>query len=107
MHISAESSLGERLKKKILGKTSWYKGAKKNHKNPTKKIKKTKIPNLNFSAPKKIKSLLFVPRTDSSKLTKMLREEELKLIEITNYREKNPVNERHSDLQDFVSEKPF
>ena len=88
LHRSAESSLGERLRKKIFEKTGWYKGTSKTHKNPTKKIKKRKIQNFNFSAPKKIKSVLFVPRTGSSKLTKMLREEELKLTEITKYRVK-------------------
>ena len=56
LHRSAESSLGERLKKKILGKTSWYKGARKTH-------KKLKTQNYKSSAPPKIKLLLFVPRT--------------------------------------------
>ena len=90
LHRSAESSLGERINKKLFEKTSWYKnGKKKTHKNPQKNVKKsTKIKYQKFNAPKKIKSVLFVPRTGSSKLSRMLREEELKLTEITNYRVK-------------------
>ena len=83
LHRSAESSLDARLKNKIYAKTSWFKNNKKaGAKKYTKKVKKNKMKN---SLALKVKSVIFVPRTPSSKLCKLLRAEEQRLAFITGY----------------------
>ena len=81
LHRSAESSLNARLKKKIFEKTSWLNRDQKVHKKIGKRKSKT-------GPATKIKSVIFVPRTPSSRLYKQLRAEELRLAEITGYRVK-------------------
>ena len=87
---SAKSSLADRIKKKIFEKTSWYR-EKKNF------LKKSaQIPGKKFSKKqkksdpqnKKIKAVLFVPRTERGELLSRLKEEEAKLTDITGYRVK-------------------
>ena len=102
LHRSAQSSLVSRLKKKITAKTSWYKprpktddcqsqapGPNQENKNKkTTKKDKNSQNSKNPSDPLKTRSVLFVPRTAFSKLTKMLRDEERKLSGITGYKVK-------------------
>ena len=89
LHRSAELSLDARLKNKIMGKSSWFKPKQKKAsfgaKKYTKKVKKEKS---KTSPSLKVKSVVFVPRTPSSKLAKLLRAEEQRLAVTTGYRVK-------------------
>ena len=85
LHRSAKSSLATRYKKKMFGKTSWYRN--KNNKT-TKKSKKSnnkKTENNNYL---EVKSVVFVPHTPGSELAKRLRNEESRVSSITGYRVK-------------------
>ena len=86
LHRSAKSSLTDRIKKKILEKTSWFKskGGQKKTASFSKNIKRKNTKSSSKSL--RVKSVLFVPRSNSSKLCKMLRAEEQKLASITGYR---------------------
>ena len=90
LYRSAKSSLADRIKKKIFEKTSWYREKKnflkKSAQNPGKKFSKKQ----KKSDPqnKKIKAVLFVPRTERGELLSRLKEEEAKLTDITGYRVK-------------------
>ena len=95
LHRSAKSSLGARNRKKILAKTKWYKTKRKTEENTerggeqrpaskgSKKKKEGEKPNY-----AKIRSLLFVPRTNGGELARRLRKEEENLAEMTGYRVK-------------------
>ena len=105
LHRSAESSLDARLKKKIFAKTSWFKNNKKAgaNKKYTKKVKKNKMKN---SLALKVKSVIFVPRTPSSKLCKLLRAEEQRLAVTTGYRVK--IQERNGiQLRRILCKRPI
>ena len=88
LYRSAKSSLAERIKKKVFEKTSWYREKRNFLKKGTgipgrKSFKRSKS-----TTQKKIKSVLFVPRTERGELLRRLREEESKLADITGYRVK-------------------
>ena len=85
LHRSAKSSLASRIKRKTLEKQNWFRPKRKNdHDNRTSKPKHKKKNNLK-TAPLKIKSVIFVPRTGSTALCKRLRAEEQNLSRITGY----------------------
>ena len=91
MYRSAASTMGVRVRKKLLEKTSWYKDRRKSvnededDRSVKDKLKKSKEGRV--SADKKggmikksaVKSIMFVPYTHGSKLAKRLREAEVKL----------------------------
>ena len=84
LHRSAQSTLGSRLKKKLTEKSSWFKGSKKAQpgvKNFTKSSHVTSA-----SQVPQVKTVMFVPRTNDSKLCKQLRVAEENLSRITGYR---------------------
>ena len=88
LYRSAKSSLAERIKKKVFEKTSWYR-EKRNFLKKGPRIPGRKSSKRSKSATqKKIKSVLFVPRTERGELLRRLREEETKLADITGYRVK-------------------
>ena len=95
VHRSSASTLLGRQKKRLTGKTSWYKAKKKENGERDLKNVKTKTSYRGTFAPKstnktelETKSLLFVPRTKGGELAKRLRTEEDTLAKITGYRVK-------------------
>ena len=82
LHRSAQSTLGARLKKKLTEKSSWFKGKKKAQPG----VKKFKKRITNASQVPQVKTVMFVPRTNDSKLCKQLRAAEENLAQVTGYR---------------------
>ena len=87
LHRSAKSSLTARYRKKMFGKTSWYKNNNKNKIQKNHKTRKNQklYENNNML---EVKSVLFVPHTPGSELAKRLRKEEERVSRVAGYRVK-------------------
>ena len=82
LHRSAQSTLEARIKKKLTEKSAWFKGNSKKGSFRSKKHKN--IPKKSQNP--RVVTVMFVPRTNNSKLCKILRAEEEKLTQITGYK---------------------
>ena len=87
LHRSAKSSLTARYRKKMFGKTSWYKNNNKNKIQKNHKTRKNQKLNENNNM-LEVKSVLFVPHTPGSELAKRLRKEEERVSKVAGYRVK-------------------
>ena len=89
LHRSAAASLKSRIKRKVFEKVQWFRGPKNKkeiHKKSTNNTRNKRPSNKPVST--KVKSVMFVAHSPSSKLVKLLRKEEHNLSVITGYRVK-------------------
>ena len=97
IYRSAQSTLVQRCRKKLMEKTTWYKKRKRGEQEDEDKEKEIGVKPKRFKNMKeekrnpkkqqeKAKAVLFTPYTNHSELAKKLREAEEKLEELTGYR---------------------
>ena len=85
LYRSAKSSLGERIRKKLFEKTSWFK-ERERKRILTKRTQNSSAQKRKPGPQLEIKSVMFVPRSEKGELLKRLKEEESKLADLTGYR---------------------
>ena len=89
LHRAAETTIANRYKKKLMGKSNWFKNEKKesneegvNFEKNKPGSKKTKVRNNNMKESSPV-SVIFVPRTPGGELVTRLRQAEAELYNVT------------------------
>ena len=91
LYRKARETLKQRIRKKLTEKTTWYRKKRKEQEGEKQSGKKTRTradnaSKKNAGSRNNVKAVIFVPRTRSGELAKILREKEQELESLTGYR---------------------